>query len=346
MNPASYWLPQGARVGVYLAQYLLSARLSRPIIRRRGRPRGPRRASPTLNELLGDLRRLLLRDWRNIRDGLYWPPPGLLDDPRALAINTLRYFDDLPEVNDRRRRDAFEEVRDREAGIEGRRLPDYYLRNFHFQTDGYLSEHSARLYDHQVEVLFLGGAEAMRRQALVPLGAWLRRRRVRAPRMADLGCGTGRFLGAVRHNFPALATIGVDLSRAYLAEARRYLAPWPGAMLIEGQAEALPVADASLDLITAVYLLHEVPADVRAGIADECARTLRPGGRLILIDSLQFGDRSAYDVLLETFPDGFHEPYYTDYAQSDLTRLMADRGLSRVSSELAFLSKVMVFDKR
>jgi ubiquinone/menaquinone biosynthesis C-methylase UbiE len=343
INPASYWLPQSARIGVFVAQYMISARLSRPVIRRRARPSGPRRPSPSLNELLGDLRGLLLRDWRNIRDGLYRRPSDILDDPRALAISTLRYFDDLPEVNARRRRDAFDEVR---KDTHVRRLPDYYLRNFHFQTDGYLSERSARLYDHQVEVLFFGGADAMRRQALVPLGSWLRRRRARAPLMCDLGCGTGRFLGAVRDNFPGLATIGLDLSRAYLDEAERHLARWPGTMLIEGLAEALPVADASLDLITSIYLLHEVPAHVRAGIADECARALKPGGRLVLVDSLQFGDRPAYDVLLETFPDGFHEPYYTDYAASDLTQLMAERGFARVSSEIAFLSKVMVFDKR
>ena len=343
INPASYWLPQSARIGVYLAQYFVSARLSRPVIRRRPRPPGPRRPSPTMNELLGDLRRLLLRDWRNIRDGLYRRPPDILEDPRALAVNTLRYFDDLPEVNARRRRDAFDEVK--ETRSVDRRLPEYYLRNFHYQTDGYLSERSARLYDHQVEVLFLGGSDAMRRQALVPIGAWLRRRRGRAPVLLDIGCGTGRFLGAVRDNFPTLATVGLDLSRAYLDEAERYLARWPGAILVEGMAEALPVAEASLDIVTLVYLFHEVPDHVRAAIADECARALKPGGRLILVDSLQFGDRPGYDVFLETFPDGFHEPYYADYAASDLTRLMADRGLSSVSSEIAFLSKVMVFDK-
>ncbi len=37
-------------------------------------------------------------------------------------------------------------------------MPDYYARNFHFQTDGYFSEASARRYDHQVEILFGGTA--------------------------------------------------------------------------------------------------------------------------------------------------------------------------------------------
>ena len=47
--------------------------------------------------------------------------------------------------------------------------PDYYLQNFHHQTDGYLSDHSAGLYDLQVEILFNGTADAMRRRVLAPL---------------------------------------------------------------------------------------------------------------------------------------------------------------------------------
>ena len=35
-----------------------------------------------------------------------------------------------------------------------RRRPRYYMQNFHYQTDGWMSEGSAELYDFQVEVLF------------------------------------------------------------------------------------------------------------------------------------------------------------------------------------------------
>lgn len=342
LTRSTYWLSQGARVGAFLGQYVLSARLSRPVIQNR-RPRRSPMPAPTLTELLAELGRLLRRDWHNIRDGLYRLPHDVGEDPRQILARTIRYFDDLPRVNARRRQGSVDEV----AGIAADRpgLPEYYLRNFHFQTDGYLSERSARLYDHQVEVLFLGGADAMRRQALVPLGAHLRRRAGVRPLIVDVGCGTGRFLAAVRHSFPGAATIGLDLSRAYLDEAARYLGRWPGAMLVEGLAEAMPVATAACDVVTAVYLLHEVPDAVRRRFAAECARVLRPGGRLILVDSLQFGDRPGYDVLLETFPDGFHEPYYADYAATDLVALLTGHGFRHVGSELAFLSKVMTFDR-
>ena len=47
-----------------------------------------------------------------------------------------------------------------------------------------------------------------------------------------------------------------------------------------------------------------------ASFSSEFARVLKPGGRLVLVDSLQHGDEPDYDGLLELFPQSFHEPYY------------------------------------
>ncbi len=38
--------------------------------------------------------------------------------------------------------------------------PDYYVQNFHFQTDGWLSTRSARAYEYQTETLFQGSQDA------------------------------------------------------------------------------------------------------------------------------------------------------------------------------------------
>ena len=43
-----------------------------------------------------------------------------------------------------------------QSGFRGR-YPRYFLQNFHYQSGGYLTDESAALYDHQVEVLFVGG---------------------------------------------------------------------------------------------------------------------------------------------------------------------------------------------
>ena len=342
LDRSAYFATQNARIAWFLGQYLVSNRLSRPSVAtsRTSAPR--RRPSPTLLELLQDIAALLRKDWRNIRDGIYRAPPPITDEAGRLLADALRYFLDLPEVTARRRRDGYDEVRQTAAGAGA--LPDYYVRNFHYQTDGYLSKHSARLYDQQVEVLFIGSADAMRRQALPSIASFLRRRHGNAVHV-DVACGTGRFLGCVLDNFPRLRAIGLDLSLPYLAEARRVLRPHPGVVLLRGVAEDLPFADGSVDLLTCVYLLHEVPADVRCRIAREFARVVRPGGRVVIVDSLQPGDRPAWDRLLMAFPKSFHEPFYADYARTDLDRLFGDVGFRPSGSELAFLSKILVFDK-
>lgn len=341
LSRSTYFATQNARIAWFLGQYLVSNRLSRPSAS--SRTSAPRvRTSPTLAELLQDIGALLRKDWQNIRDGVYHAPPSLSDEAGRLLADALRYFRDLPAVTARRRRNGYDEVRRMTSATVP--LPDYYLRNFHYQTDGYLSAHSARLYDQQVEVLFIGSADAMRRQALPAIASFMRRRHGRGVHV-DVACGTGRFLGSVLDNFPGLRAIGVDLSLPYLSEAARVLRPHPRASLLQGAAEALPVADGSVDLLTCVYLLHEVPGDVRHRIAREFARVLRPGGRAVIVDSLQLGDRPAWDRLLAAFPESFHEPFYSDYAATDLERLFSEAGLRSAGGELAFLSKIMVFDK-
>jgi ubiquinone/menaquinone biosynthesis C-methylase UbiE len=85
------------------------------------------------------------------------------------------------------------------------------------------------------------------------------------------------------------------LSEAYLAEARDHLKPYRDVGLHSANAEAMPFADASFDVVTSIYLFHEIPPEVRRTVAGEFARILKPGGRLIFMDSLQHGDVEGYD---------------------------------------------------
>ncbi len=165
------------------------------------------------------------------------------------------FFADLSAV-ERRRHGAPEERFLTEVPPEG--YPRYYLQKFHFQTDGYLSRASAERYDHQVEVLFGGGAAAMRRQALVPLKVAVAGRR--GARLLDVACGTGQFLRQVKTNYPRLNVIGLDLSPHYLGVARRALQSWSRASLVQGAAEAMPFAGAQFDAVTCIYLVSRAAA--------------------------------------------------------------------------------------
>jgi hypothetical protein len=64
------------------------------------------------------------------------------------------------------------------------------------------------------------------------------------------------------------------------------------------------------------------------------------------VDSLQIGDEPDYDGMLELFPQSYHEPYYRSYLKEDFGSIAADCGLTHIADVNAFVSKVMVFDKR
>jgi ubiquinone/menaquinone biosynthesis C-methylase UbiE len=335
----AYDLGQASRVAWFYAHGELASRLAPPILE----PPEITAPLPTRQQLMADLLALFQRDRANIEAGLYRAPRDPVGSPLGALRQSLAFLSDLGRIDRRRRERIHDEVRSATAGAA--HYPDYYAQNFHFQTDGYLSDHSAAVYDFQVEVLFKGGADAMRRQALLPIALHLRGRRLREQRLLDVACGTGRFLGLIKQNYPRLPVVGLDLSEAYLRRARRELEAWSWVALSQGAAEALPFPDGSFDLVTSVYLFHELPRHVRERAAAEFARVLRPGGRLVLVDSFQQGDEPAFDGLLELFPLAYHEPYFADYVRHDLDLLFAGHGLEPQGSERAHMSKIMTFDK-
>jgi ubiquinone/menaquinone biosynthesis C-methylase UbiE len=333
-----YDAAQTARVSWFFGQKLLAARLSKPMPlpdELKGR------AMPDRRRILGDLRKLLEQDWRNIEAGLYAAPEEWRGNPLAGLRDAADFFADLPTVEARRHGEPADSLL---TDPETARYPAYYRRNFHFQSDGYLSAASAARYDHQVEVLFGGGAAAMRRQALVPLREALLdiSGGARSAKLLDIACGTGAFLAEVKRNYPRLAVTGIDLSPHYLAVAKKQLAPWSRTALAGANAEHLPFADASVDIVSCIYLFHELPRQARKAVAAEVARVLKPGGKFIYVDSLQTGDVPDYDAMLDWFPIGFHEPYYASYLREDLPRLFAPN-FQAIGETPAYFSKVLSF---
>lgn len=337
---AAYAARQGARVAWYMGHYYAAQSRRERLVNPDGTPFRPSGPVVARERLLGHMAELFRRDLRNAEEGLY-PLP---DDDDGSLPSVLRrsrnFFADLPAVSERRR-----ERRARDGMPTERKsdLPSYFLQNFHFQTGGYLTEESADLYDMQVEVLFSGTANAMRRQALVPVAKFLEGRDQRKVHLLDLACGTGRFLRFVKRAWPRLPVTGVDLSESYLEEARDHLAGYSACDLCFGKAEGIPLEDASRDIVTCIYLFHELPPRVRRAAAKEIARVLRPGGLFVFVDSLQSGDRDGYDGLLEAFQAGFHEPYFGSYVDEDFVTLFGKAGLVHEETTPAFLSKVMVF---
>ncbi len=335
---------QTLRTGYYAALYRVTNRraagMSREVQRVEiGRP------VPGLWTLLQDVLQLQALDARNVRDGFYPAPIGESHSLSGHIEAVRRMFADLPQSAERR---AGKHATEAASLPEAAGMPAYYAQNFHYQSGGYLTEESAKLYDVQVETLFMGAAGAMRRQAIPAIADFVRGRDQRQLRLLDAACGSGRFLHQLAQAFPAMQMTGIDLSQAYLHEAVRYLRSRRNVSFEQANAEALPFEAGSFDIVACVYLYHELPNEVRRRVTAEIARVLKPGGLFVFVDSLQWGDVEAYDGLLEAFPQRFHEPYYLDYLRDRLggnDGIFAGAGLQPKEAFPAFLSKVAVCRK-
>jgi ubiquinone/menaquinone biosynthesis C-methylase UbiE len=345
LEKLGYTARQGARVAWYMGHNFASQRFrqsraeNQPAQEKRKKSSGP---SLTAEKILADLAGLFRRDLANAEAGIYPLPADHDGSFRDILRRSRMFFQDLPVSVERKQAKRSNEVYSSDLEDE---LPAYFLQNFHYQTGGYLTEGSAELYDLQVEVLFSGSANAMRRQCLVPLAEHMYGRDQRKVKLADIACGTGRFLHFVKQAYPKLNVTASDLSTAYLKAAETHLRAWPDIEYVPANAEKLPFEDGALDVVTSIYLFHEVPPKVRRIIAREFARVLKPGGRLIFMDSLQLGDAQGYDGMIQNFPANFHEPYYGSYIKEDLAKIFAEAGLVVREQSPVFLSKLVVADK-
>lgn len=260
--------------------------------------------------------------------------------------------------------------------------PEYYRNAFHYQTDGWMSSDSAAVYDTSTETLFLGRQDAMQRMTLVPLMEHCKEvssnhssgemsSNNRPMKVLEVACGTGRFMTFARDNLPLDAKYtALDLSPFYLDKAREYDAQWrslrqrveressdvnsnkkngttisiPPAAIVQGKAEDLPFGDNEFDAVVCIYLFHELPRDVRARAASEMARVTKPGGRVILTDSYQIGDRPIFDKQIGNF-EKMNEPYYGDYIEDFLPDHFERAGMECLTKTVCSASKTISFRK-
>jgi demethylmenaquinone methyltransferase/2-methoxy-6-polyprenyl-1,4-benzoquinol methylase len=96
----------------------------------------------------------------------------------------------------------------------------------------------------------------------------------------DVGCGTGIHLELYQK--AGCNVYGIDQSPSMLQVARNRLGE--SANLYMGDASNMPYPDKEFDLIIFSTVLHEMPRSVRSAVISEAKRTLKEGGRILLID--------------------------------------------------------------
>ena len=75
------------------------------------------------------------------------------------------------------------------------------------------------------------------------------------------------------------------------------------------------------------------------------ARVVRPGGLVVVADSLQLADAPELHKEILAFPARFHEPYYLGYVKDDLGERVRAAGLRVLEEKVAFLTKVVVAER-
>ena len=98
----------------------------------------------------------------------------------------------------------------------------------------------------------------------------------RLGRIADIGCGKGRFARIMKERFPAASVVAVDLAEAMLAHVPE------GIERVAASMTALPLATDSCDAAYATESLEHA-VDIPAAVA-ELARIVKRGGRIVIID--------------------------------------------------------------
>jgi malonyl-CoA O-methyltransferase len=192
-------------------------------------------------------------------------------------------------------------------------------------------------------------AAVLQREVGQRLLEWLDYVRVQPARVLDVGAGTGYCTQALAKRYPKARLIAADIAYNMLASARRQLSWWQrrrGRFSYAcADAEALPFADASVDLIVSNLTLQWC-ADLERTFA-EFRRVLAPGGLLMFStfgpDTLKelraaWGETDAYvhvhsfvdmhdigDALLRTrFADPVMNMEYITVTYPDVVTLMRD----------------------
>lgn len=215
--------------------------------------------------------------------------------------------------------------------------PEYFQRNYHYQTDGYFSIESAARYDHQIEFLFLGTAHIMRKVAYSMLAKHLKGNE----KILEFGAGSGTSGDQFKQLFPYTQLDLLDPSHAYLEYAQQ---TYPGSFhkVIPGFIENF-VSKEKYDLIFSCFIMHEIPVKYWDAAVTNIKLSLKPQGYLLIIDSQQNCDKPEHQFALDQFAEDFFEPYFEEFRQNSLEEYYEKQGFKLIAKEEVLFSKSLLF---
>ena len=293
-----------------------------------------------LKTALPKVEKILKQEADNIAQGYYPAQVIFQENPFAHYSRIPHLMTDAFRATQQRNTKKSEVFEDKDLEYV-QEVPEYFRRNFHFQKGGYLNDESAALYDHQVEILFSGTAQIMRRQLIPSLKKHFNLSNGEGLRFLEIGAGTGSLTRSIALAFPKAQITCLDISPHYLKHAQKKLAEFKRVDYAQGLAENLQFKDQTFDAVFSCYLFHELPEKIRDQVVAEKYRVLKENGFLGIVDSIQTDDDSTLNWALEQFPVDFHEPFYKNYVGAKLEDILIKYDLREVSTEIAFLTKIV-----
>lgn len=209
-------------------------------------------------------------------------------------------------------------------------MPAYYTEaDFHQHRGGVWSEDlAAFVYEWAADRYSFALADSTR-----PYTIFAQRVLERGPfaDILDIGCGFGKSTLPFKRLAPGARVTGLDLSRPCLRLAHlRALEEGLDVAWRQGAAEALPYADASIDVMACYWLFHELPAPVQARAVQEAFRALRPGGLFASRDMHTTPGGVVGEMLHLGHAIRNQEPFLPDLRLRELTATLLTAGFGGI----------------
>jgi len=220
--------------------------------------------------------------------------------------------------------------------------PDYYQRPFHAYDEGNLcwpaafeaasATQAMALRVWPEESLTWQAAQGRLRTSFHEVLAQYGPQQVSD--ILDVGCSVGISTQAVHQYYQRIQakpvrTVGLDLSPYMLAVAR---AQDEGGNIrwLHAKAEETKLPNASFDLITLQFIIHELPRHITKAVFQEAHRLLRSGGCLAIVDNNPLSPviQSLSPVLFTLMKST--EPWSDDYYTFGVEAAIAQSGFKSV----------------
>lgn len=155
-------------------------------------------------------------------------------------------------------------------------------------------------------------------------------------RILEIGCCSGQYTQGLAEVFPHAKISACDLSARQLEQAQRYANEhgfdWD---LFQCAGEATGQPDSSFDLVTSYAMFHELPVHAAKSVLRECLRVNRPGGYTVIGDVKAYHAFGRFERWKSDYWNQQHggDPYWREYASSDLAKLALEAGFAEARWE-------------